>query len=312
MFTNGQGKARGRRDGTAKAAVQFKAMVLSSGERAVSQQITGGKGSAHMPGGVAVRMIDLPIEYAPGESFEDIGDHRDAGHLAERLNTIAKSNYGTAGPAFVQYLVDTSEETLELEQKSCDWFVDQLIGDGYDPQVRRVAQRFGVIGAAGVIAMKAGILPWDKQSIINAVETCFKAWIDARGGGESEERRSAKRDLKAFFEANGASRFGPFSEKIDPKREAEDTKMFSSRHTFVKDRCGFSLEGDDGTIVYYVFSEAWRTDVCANHDPDLMAKIADEQGALEYTEPGRFQLKKRLPGYPNGKRVYAIRPDLLK
>jgi putative DNA primase/helicase len=302
-LANGQGKGRAQKDGTAKLAVQWRAIVISTGEKTAAEQM----GPTKATGGTSVRMIDIPIECAPGETFENIGAFKSAGDFVKKMDFFARTHFGHAGPEFVQYLVDNQEELPEKARGIAETLARGLVDEDDDPQVHRVALRFALVGTAGLLAIEAGVLPWKQTSVTNSMTTCFKDWKTARGGGKSEEQRNAMRQLKAFFEANGGSRFEKFTrEKNDGTQGIVRTSDYA-----VRDRCGYRAETEDGHTVFFVLPEAWRTEVCGDHSSELMAKVASEHGALERGEKGRIQKKVRLPDYRDGVRVYVLRPDLL-
>lgn len=184
--------------------------------------------------------------------------------------------------------------------------LERMLDDDDDPQIQRVATRFAAVAAAGHLAEQAGILQISPEQIDDAAILCFGAWIEARGGGQSEEWRNAARHLQHFFEAHGPTRF----ERLEHGKTANDDAERSDGFA-IRDRCGYRVEQEDGAWLYYVLPSAWERDVCGPHSPDLMVKIAKNCGALICGEGGRTKKNVRLPDYPNTTRVYAIRPDLL-
>lgn len=305
MLANGHTKNRAKEDGRLAATHQWLALVLSSGEHPVSHHLERGPKRLHMTGGLAVRMVDVPIEIEPEISFEGNAPFASEREFADRMTALAKENYGHAGRAFVQEILrDPGAVKAEAEKHIARVKEDLLVPDD-DPQVERILARFGVVTAAGCIAADRGILPMSQEQIMHGINIVFQAWKEHRGGGESEERRNALRYLKHFFEAHGASRF----EEVVGDKNTDDSARGNDRS--IRDRCGYRAEQEDGAWLYYVLPGAWEQEVCGPHAPDLVAKIAMESGAL-LTGDGRHRQKKvRLPDYPHGTRVYAIRPDVL-
>lgn len=307
LLANGQGKTRATKEGDARAAMQSRVLVLSSGENSFEQQIGLARGKTRMTGGLAVRMIDIPIEH-DGESFENLSGFSSAGHLAEQMAMRAKTHYGHAGPAFLQAMIDRKGEVISEAEKIINQLMTETAQPGDDPQVRRAALQFGLVAAAGELAISAGILPWNDGAAFRAAAVCLNAWKAHRGGGASHEEREALSHLKAFFEMHGRTRFERILGSAD--QDADDSTARSDDHA-VRDRCGFRIETDGEGTIFYVLPEAFRREVCAGHNPDLMIRIARTHAALIEGEGGRPQKKQRLPDYPHGTRVYALRPDLL-
>jgi uncharacterized protein (DUF927 family) len=305
MLVNGHSKNRSTKDGLLAASKQSRVMALSSGEYPVSRQLAQSRGGARMTGGIAVRMVDIPIEIEPGVSFEGHAPFASEREFVDRMTTLATENYGHAGRAFVREIIRDRDAVKAAAKKHVARLKEYLLEPDDDPQVERVLDRFGAAAAAGCIAAERGILPMSQEQVTQAISTVFHAWKEHRGGGESEERRNALRHLKYFFEAHGASRF----EEVVRDKNTDDSARGNDRN--IRDRCGYRVQQDDGAWLYYVLPGAWEQELCGPHSPDLVAKIALESGALLTGEGRHRQKKVRLPDYPQGTRVYALRPDLL-
>lgn len=310
MLANGHGKGRATVLGTARPSVQWRAMALSSGEdSSVVHMRSGMRGAKkRLTGGVAVRMVDIPIEVAPGRSFENIGNFGSEGLLAEHIGREARRVYGHAGPEFIRRLVADRETHLATARRIKDSFVATVTGPQDDPQVRRIAGRFGLVAAAGSLATQFGLLPWKKEAAFEATVTCYQAWKDARGTARSEEERDALRALRVFFELHGRSRF----EAITPATllaPEQDVRREEDRP--VRDRCGYRTTDEGGHAVIYVTPEAFRSEVCDGHSPDIMLRVARDCGALLLGEGAHLQKNVRLPDHPGTTRVYAFLPHRL-
>lgn len=304
MLTNGQGKNRAHVDGTSAPRQSWKALVLSTGERTAAQQVTQGRGKAQMTGGLAVRMVDTPMEYTPGQALEDYKPFSSSREWVNHVKTHAQQHYGHAGRVFLRQLVKKRDENLARVRRYMNEILGTLIEEEDDPQVQRVAEQFALVGAAGHLASDFGVLTASPDQILAGVTSCYQGWRNQRGGGVSEERRLALRHLKRFFEAHGPTKFERLQRTNETEKERTDD--FD-----IRDRCGYRELDKDDAWIYYVLPGAWDQEVCGVHLPELMADIARDAGALILGENGRAKKKVRLPDYPNGTRVYAIRPDLL-
>lgn len=313
MLGNGQGKARATKTGGVQPISNWVSSVLSTGEITTAAHIKSGSAGkrgaqTRVPGGVGVRMVDLPVALASGTkcSFEDLGPFETEAALANHLKAQAKLHYGHAGPAFVEALLADRDAQIAIARVEIDQFVHDVSDPGDDPEVGRVAARFGLIAAAGEMAVRFGILPWREGAADTAARICYAAWKDSRGDGTlSHDERDALSTLKQFFELHGSSRFEPLvSYGGDTSAERLDERI-------VRDRCGYRRHDEQGTI-YYVTPEAWRSEICTNvRDPEFVARVALGCGALIPGEGSRLLKNVRLPDHSNPKRVYAIRPDLL-
>ena len=78
-----------------------------------------------------------------------------------RANFIdaAQSYFGTAGPAFVEAFITDRDTSVAKARGLIDAFAEQH-ATGADGQVQRVARTFGLLAAAGELAIAYGVLPW--------------------------------------------------------------------------------------------------------------------------------------------------------
>ena len=316
MLGNGHGKARATKTGGAQPIANWKSMTLSTGEITTAAHMKAGNAGrrgaqVRVPGGVEARMIDLQIAFSPDprRSFEDLGPFENEASLADHIKSEAKRHYGHAGPAFVAAFLADRAAHVAVAKAEIARFADEVSEPGDEAALGRVATRFGLIAAAGEMAIRFGILPWREGAARTAALTCYHAWKEGRGDGTlSHDERDALSALKRFFELHGSSRFEPLNpDQID---ETEPAERLDDR--IVPDRCGYRKHDPEQGMTYYVTPEAWRSEVCTtDRDPDLVARVALDCGALIPGENNRLLKKARVPGYPHPKRVYVIRPDLL-
>jgi hypothetical protein len=102
----------------------------------------------------------------------------------QSYNPAGAAHYGTAGPEFVRQLIAHNISEKDVRER-VDTFVRgalQNIKD-YHGQAARVAERFGLISAAGEYGVQFGILPWEQSDAFNDAMELFKAWLERRGGG---------------------------------------------------------------------------------------------------------------------------------
>ena len=310
MLANGRGKGRASKTGGMLPTAQWRVMVLSNGEVPSSALIASGRRGSQrrMTGGLAVRIVDIPIEPMAGQTFEDLAGFESEGALAEYIGLEASRVYGHAGPEFVRKLVADFDGNLVKVQEVVAAFLEMVSEPGDDPQVKRVAKRFALVAAAGSMAIYLGILPWKPKAALYAAFVCYGAWRDARGTNRSEDEREALRMVTEFFELHGSSRFEPVQAQ---SQGDEDPLMLGDTDRIIRDRCGYRAADDEGNAIYYVFPEAFRSQVCGGHSPDLVLEVAREREALILGEDDRLQKKVRLPDYPKGTRVYAFQPHKL-
>ena len=293
MLANGQGKGRSRRDGSPRAVSTWRLLFLSTGEIGLSDLVTesGGKVRA----GQEVRVIDLPADAGAGFGvFDSVPDGATAGAFADRLTVAAGKYYGTALPAFLQLLVADPGKARGMLRRMRDELARELADDHADGQVRRVADRFALIAAAGELATVFGMTGWATGEAVNAICKCFAAWLARRGTKGNAEPAAMIAQVRAFLEAHGESRFTPWHTDAHAPRTIN--------------RAGYRKDTDVGPE-YYIETEAFRREVAQGFDPAQVARALNIAGALLTETGGGATRKERLPDKRHV-RVYRILPAL--
>ncbi|MEW9624690.1 DUF927 domain-containing protein [Rhodanobacter geophilus] len=293
MLANGQGKGRAARDGSPRALTTWRTLFLSSGEVALSDLVTqaGGKVRA----GQEVRVIDLPADAGAGLGlFDRVPDGMTAGAFADALKSASAKHYGHALPAFLRALVADPATAREALTSLRDSIAAELAGDDAAGQVRRVAQRFALVAAAGELATAYRLTGWETGEAQRAASVCFAAWLAGRGTAQASEPMAMVDQVRAFLSAHGESRFTDWN--------ADD------RSPRTINRAGFRKAGTDGPT-YYVEAESFKRELCNGFDAGAVAKALADAGALEVGGDGRLTRKTRLPD-DRCTRVYVITPAL--
>lgn len=295
LIANGRGKARSKRDGSPRAVRRWKVLLLSSGEIGLRDLIaeTGRKIRA----GQEVRIIDLPSDAGFGLGvFEHVPAGMTAAAFSDHLKQTAANDYGHAFPAFVEKLAEDLEAARRALRELQQGFAQELTPAGASGEVRRVADRFALIAAAGELATGFGLTGWDEGESRRAIGTCFAAWLEARGTAGDAERVAVLAQVRGFLEAHGEARFTNwYSTDVDRVR------TFS--------RAGFRKDSPGEGPTYYVEREAFRAEVCSGFDYRMVVHALVETGALRTGGDREYTRKERLPDGRNA-RVYVITPAL--
>ena len=293
MLANGQGKGRSRRDGSPRAVSTWRVLFLSTGEVGLSDLVTesGGKVRA----GQEVRVIDLPADAGAGFGlFEQMPAGATAGAFADGLKHAAGTHYGVALPAFLRCLVADPEAHRGVLRQMRDALARELADDHADGQVRRVADRFALIAAAGELATTFGLTGWEPEESERAIRTCFASWLGGRGTKGNAEPAAMIAQVRGFLEAHGESRFTPWH--------------FEDKSPRTINRAGYRKETETGPE-YFIEREAFRREVAQGFDPAQVARALVDAGALMTETGGGATRKERLPDKRNV-RVYRVLPAL--
>ncbi|RDS79898.1 DUF927 domain-containing protein [Dyella monticola] len=293
LLANGQGKGRAARDGSPRALTTWRVLFLSAGEIGLGDLVTqsGGKVRA----GQEVRVIDLPADAGAGCGiFNALSDDVAPGLLADELKAASATHYGHALPAFLRALVADQGKVRKTLAESQKVIFANLVGPNTTGQVRRVAERFALLGVAGELATYYQLTGWRTGEATRAAQACFSAWLAARGTDGASEPTAMLEQVRAFLSAHGESRFTDWSVMDDAPRTIN--------------RAGFRKRTDAGPV-FYIEREAFRREVCTGFDPAAVAKTLMEAGALLPGSNGEATRKERLPD-GRSVRVYVVTSTL--
>jgi putative DNA primase/helicase len=204
--------------------------------------------------------------------------------------------YGAAGRAFIEWLLKNRASAIAIAQDKIEQFErDNAEKIEDDPQMGRVAGRFGLLYAALILAVKAGVLPWQECSCADAVDACFSAWLGQRGHSGGHEAVRAIELIDGFLTAQDA-RF--------EKWEEAPTHPIRDRAGFKKVECNQGTPRRPVKITYYILPAAFG-EACRPHDPVSVARHLKEAGRLIPGSSG-FQRNERLPRGTPKQSVYVV------
>lgn len=312
MLANEGGKARAGRGGQARQRQTWRSLFLSTGELTLAAKMAD-VGKRAMAG-LEVRLVNLPADAGAGLGvFQALHDKPTAAALADQLRDAARTHYGTAARPYLEQLArDRASDPDELRgflTTLREGFLAQHVPVSAAGQVRSVASRFALIGAAGELARHYGVLPWPQGEAMRAAGACFAAWMTERGGAGAEEDAQAVSQVRAFIEQHGESRFtrvGDRSAEIDASASVREPRNTINRTGFKR-----LIHTDDGDQwEYMILPEAWKNEVCTGLNAKQVAKTLAARGLLKVEEPGRYQRKVRVEGHGRI-RLYLVGGNIL-
>jgi uncharacterized protein (DUF927 family) len=268
MLGNGSGKSRSSRDGSARRAAKWRVMFLSSGEISLADKVAEDGRGRRLAAGQQVRIVDIPADAGAGMGlFETLHGFDSAEALARHLRAATMQNYGVAAREYLAAVVSNIDVLRKQVSELVRAFCEQFVPAGADGQVERVAQRFGLVAAGGEIAVRCGVVPWQRGEATLAAGRCFEDWLAVRGGIEPAEAREGIDQVRSFLLANGMARFIPAWEEDQDKRIQP------------RDVAGYRQKVGDGWD-YFVTTTAWKEEVCRGLDARRVAAILEQKGGL--------------------------------
>lgn len=198
QLAGGISKGRANASGGLRAMRTWRVLFFSTGEQSVRQMLSGVGQS--QKGGQRVRCPDIPADDAQTGARAIVvnsGKEWDAKTYVEALKRACATHYGTAGPAFVSYLIGEAGKfgvhairgQLMTELRDLEIALWSDIDEDLPPESRRVLRRFALVAQAGARATLAGILDWKLEAIIGAIRTVRDRWLAEQGAQRSETER---------------------------------------------------------------------------------------------------------------------------
>lgn len=303
LLANGQGKSRMTRSITTRRKLLWTLLFVSSGELTLAEHaLSAGK---HVKGGVEVRLINIDADAGQGLGvFEDLHGVELPEQFVHQLKEAAQRYYGTPIRAFLECLVKdlpAAERRVRAAQAA---FLRENVLPGATGEVKRAADRFAVIAAAGELATDWGITGWGAGEATEAAQRCFLDWLKRRGTTGASDVEAGLRQVRSFLVANGASRF----QVIHPPSRSNDG---NDAVTVVRDRVGFRRwNSESEETEYLILPDAFKDEVCKGQSSRAVLKELANRGFL-VRDGQNMTIKARLPelGTP---RVYCVREAILE
>lgn len=280
LLANGQGKARASRTGAARQSARWRLLFLSAGEESLTALMAraGRKTNA----GQEIRLADIDADAGAGMgAFETLHDQPSPATLALTIKDAATRCHGAVGVEWLRFIVKDRPKLGDMIAEGIKQFVSEVTPADAAGQVLRVARRFALVAVAGELATHYGLTGWNDDESNAAARKCFAAWLEAFGGTGNREERNMLAQVRAFFEAHGASRF-------------ED--MTSTHDQRIINRAGFYRIGTNGEREFLVMPEAFKREVCQGFDIRSATAALVAAGWVEPGKDGRDTQKPRIPG----------------
>ncbi|MEW7998738.1 MAG: DUF927 domain-containing protein [Candidatus Thiodiazotropha endolucinida] len=286
-LSGGQGKSRMNKDAVLNKQRRFRLLALSSGEYSVRQKIE--EAGKQAKAGQMNRFLDIPIDDAVV-----IDTHgKNPAEFVNRLKRDCGQYYGTAGPAFIQAILDEygNEEVIRIRihQYIEEW--RELITQGLnlEPAQARALGRLASVGAAGLLAADLGILPFELADIQQAIDTIRDAWL-ADELNLPEDIRGMY-NLRAFILKN-------------PDRFAV-SEMGSGQ---VKNLAGYHNAAEG----LYLFTPEGFCEACGGVSEREVASALIDHRLLHRNNGRHFKSRVSIPGVAKRLQVYAVRKEILE
>lgn len=294
MLANGVGKQRANKNGESKSKHTWRVLFLSTGEISLADHLgsVGRKAKA----GQEVRLIDIPMDTGIYGGFENIHGFNSAAEFSDHLAfDMIRKYHGTVFRLYLEMLIGTlpkrkdRKSFIQVVHKTAQESFADVLPSNASGQVQRVANKFMLVASAGMIASQFKLTGWEPNEPLDAAKKCFKAWLDDRGGTGNKEDQQAIEQVESFFQSHGESRFS-------------DWNNLSSKTI---NRVGFKKQ-EEKEITYYVFSNAFRSEICKGFNSSRVAELCMSKGLLKPDSKGGPSHSFKLPDSSKKQRVYIF------
>ncbi len=302
MLSNGQGKQRANKSGGTSILREWKLMILSTGELSIKEAIesVGGKVKA----GQEVRMIDITADVKHG-IYEELHGFNGGAELSEHLNTQSLDYHGTAFEVFLNKLILSKDKVRPVFDSIRGKFIEVLPKDvEVDGQVKRIANRFALIATAGELATKWGVTGWKENNALEACITCFKDWINNRGGYGSQEEREMLEQVRDEISKNRKNNF------LDWEKAKKDSAMINEFWGYFVNPTENS-NGQELSGFEFRLTNTGLKSICKGFNVQKVVGVLRKNGFIILTKDGKSTCPKKDPITKNQMRFYRIKSEIL-
>ena len=290
---NGFSKSKLNSDSKIRPVYKFRLVTISTGEQSFAAYLA--KNGLTASAGQLARMLSIP--FSSKGIFENTHGNKNHAAFAQSLVVNAQKYYGTAGPAFIQHLVDHQDEIEQSAGARIEDIQAILMSSCADQSETGlqldVARRLATVAYAGELAIEIGILPFDTGVAIRAARTCFKAWH------RQYEAEAVARD-PVFASVKGY--IADHQESFIPLVEHRSAKGLP---------CGFT-HTVDGVKAFLLSQEAFQQQVCLQHGKSAVIAALKSRNLLMLGARGTPTRQIAMPSSKSGKQsFYVINPLIL-
>jgi putative DNA primase/helicase len=277
--------------------ITWKLFFLSTGETSLNE--VARMESLERLKGELVRAIDLPakvhdrygiFETLPFGCTESI-------KLVELIEAECRSNYGVALREFVKCVardaaIIRAEIAAEMEK-----FVEGA-GAPNERWEHRFAKRFALAYAAAILAIKYGVVPWERTMVDRAIKTCYVA---ARGTVPDAAKLHSAGLARLVAQLSGGATILDLGRSGDKVQRSADDLLAAE---------AFGRLGPSG-MHYLVRPKTFINWFDSQLQAELLVTELDRRQLLIKDRPNLKTLQVAIRGIAGRRRYYAIREGVL-
>lgn len=306
MLANEKGKGRATQHATAKKIATWRVLFLSDGE--ISLETKMAEAGKAIKGGQEVRLAHINADAGQGLGlFDTVHGFAGGAAMSKHLVDMAQTHYGTAGLAFIEWLVENIASLPSVLRDAINATTDKLCPPNAHGQVKRVADFFSLVAAGGELATGAGITGWADGEATEAATRCFNDWLLSRGTAGDVEEMQMLRLLPDFIDMQG-DRFTWATRALDDRaaksfNRAGFRRLLSKNgavidtdeehHKEYGDRMHPS-DAEETSVEYYVYLEVFNKEICKGFNAKAVTKLMVDRGVFETVKNKNKEINHRM------------------
>ena len=179
LLASGQGKSRMARSMVARKKPTWRLLFVSTGEVTLAEHAaSAGK---QVRGGADIRLLNIRADAGKGMGLiEELHGTDSSDIFIRQLREAAEKFYGAPFRSYLHRLVrerSAAEQTIRATREA----INSVVPKASAGEVRRAADRFGVIAAAGELATIWNLTGWTEGEALEVAKRCFTEWLSERG-----------------------------------------------------------------------------------------------------------------------------------
>ncbi|MFL9996119.1 DUF927 domain-containing protein [Paraburkholderia sediminicola] len=263
---NGASKLQGTKDGGVAASRSWRLTMVSTGEVGMAQYLA--EGGQTPRGGQEIRLLDVPADSGAYRLFDCLHGRKNGEVFSVEIAAAARSNYGTAGRAFVEWLAACKGEVKAWVEAAQAHMLDTIEAEHPNaaPAARRATRKWGVLVAAAEMASDAGITGWTRDEAREWIKQAWARWLAAFGTADRDNERLLEQ-VDGILRAHELGRFVLLP--IDPANEPTTSNILGYKRYV------------DGEPVFLILPAAFKDEVIKGYELRHACRVLHEAGMLD-------------------------------
>jgi len=212
-FTNASGKLRSDSEGNLRETERNCAMAFSAGEE--SPIVMMKNAGLKVQDGQTARLACMPVVAKHG-IWDTVRGYSNGAEKSKAVTRQLEVCHGHAAATFlnhvVKHLPSLQDEYIKLSPKLRTKLCLGLAVDSQDGVFDRMMENFALFAFAGLMAVDAEAVGWNKQQVVDAVAHGFSLWHAERHHSKPVSDQSVMNSLRLFFQSQRGGKFKPYDQ----------------------------------------------------------------------------------------------------